>query len=123
MAEESWLACPPSTRYRLRRFARRNKAVIISVGFVAAALVLGMAASIWQAVRAMAAEREAETNFNQAQAELEEKISQHKRADGNFQLAMQALEKIYLRVAEEELPRHLDARQKQEFQKLLRDGL
>src|SRR5207253_726509 len=123
LADEAVQACPPSARYRLRKFARRNKAVIISAGLVAAALVLGTAVSIWQAVRARAAERESETNFNQAQAELEEKVSQHKRADGNFQLAMQALEKIYLRVAEEELPRHLDARQKQEFQKLLRDGL
>src|SRR5437660_392276 len=43
LADESVQACPPSARYRLRKFARRNKAVKTSAGLVAGTLVLGRA--------------------------------------------------------------------------------
>src|SRR5262249_36921123 len=36
------LACPPSAAYRFRKFARRNRAVLTTVGLVAVALVLGV---------------------------------------------------------------------------------
>jgi tetratricopeptide (TPR) repeat protein len=45
-------ACPPSASYRLRKFARRHKAVLFTTFFVTTALVLGTAVAIWQAVRA-----------------------------------------------------------------------
>ena len=45
-------ACPPSTTYRFRKFARRNKAVLFTTSFVAAALLLGTAVATWQAIRA-----------------------------------------------------------------------
>ena len=45
-------ACPPSVAYRLRKFARRNKGLIGTVGTVAAVLVLGTVVSAWQAIRA-----------------------------------------------------------------------
>jgi serine/threonine protein kinase/tetratricopeptide (TPR) repeat protein len=45
-------ACPPSASYRLRKFARRHKGVLFTTFFVTAALVLGTAVAIWQAVRA-----------------------------------------------------------------------
>ena len=46
------LACPPSAVYRFRKFARRNKAVMTTVGLVAATLVLGVIVSSWMAIRA-----------------------------------------------------------------------
>ena len=45
-------ACPPSPGYRFRKFARRNKALIATGGTVAAALMLGLAASTYGFVRA-----------------------------------------------------------------------
>ncbi len=51
-------ARPPSTAYRFQKAFRRNKLVFSAAAAVVAALVLGAAASTWQAVRARRAERE-----------------------------------------------------------------
>ena len=40
--------------YRFRKFARRNKAALATAALIAAALLLGTAVSLWQAVRANA---------------------------------------------------------------------
>ena len=45
-------AAAPSTSYRLRKFARRNKGQLAAVAAVALALITGTIASIWQAGRA-----------------------------------------------------------------------
>jgi tetratricopeptide (TPR) repeat protein len=42
----------PGTVYKLRKFARRNKPMFATIGCVMAALLVGVAASLWQAVRA-----------------------------------------------------------------------
>src|SRR5262249_16564010 len=52
-------ACPPSTAYRLRKFVRRNRAVLTMLAAVALTLVTGTSLSVWQAVRATAAKRTA----------------------------------------------------------------
>ena len=49
-------ACPPSVRYRLRKFARRNREVLVTGGIVAAVLVAATAVSTWQAIKARDAE-------------------------------------------------------------------
>jgi WD40 repeat protein len=55
-------ARPPSAWYRFRKLARRNKMALTTAALVAGSLLLGMAASAWQAVRATAAEHEAWLN-------------------------------------------------------------
>ncbi len=50
-------ACPPSAWYRFSKAARRNRAALVTTALVASALVLGMAVSTWQAIRASRAER------------------------------------------------------------------
>jgi serine/threonine protein kinase/WD40 repeat protein len=45
-------AGPPSTWYRLRKLARRNRATLTTAALVSLALVLGTVASVWQALRA-----------------------------------------------------------------------
>lgn len=52
-------ACPPSTGYRFRKFARRNKVAIVTVGLVAVSLLAGTMVSVWQARRAWYAEQDA----------------------------------------------------------------
>jgi serine/threonine protein kinase/tetratricopeptide (TPR) repeat protein len=52
LSNEPVRACPPSTTYRLRKFARRHRAVLCMTSFVAAALLVGTAAATWQAIRA-----------------------------------------------------------------------
>jgi len=56
LAEEPIEARPPSAWYRFRKMARRNKVALTTAVLVTAALVLGTAVSMWQAVRATAAE-------------------------------------------------------------------
>ena len=54
--DEPVQACPPSTAYRLRKFARRNKSILATAGVLGLALVLGTVVSMWQAIRATKAE-------------------------------------------------------------------
>jgi hypothetical protein len=61
LADESVQACPPSTWYRLRKFARRNRVVLTTAALVSAALVLGTGVSIWQSIRAAGAQKQAES--------------------------------------------------------------
>src|SRR5262249_53350641 len=49
-------ARPPSAWYRLRKAARRNRAALTVAGVVAAAVLVGTAAVVWQAQRARDAE-------------------------------------------------------------------
>lgn len=61
--DEPVQACPPSAGYRLRKFACRHKVVLVTSGLVAAALLLGTAVSVWQAVEATAAHHLANEQF------------------------------------------------------------
>lgn len=49
---EAVVACSPSAGYRLRKFARRNKAVLTIAGVITAALVFGLAGTTSQWLRA-----------------------------------------------------------------------
>jgi eukaryotic-like serine/threonine-protein kinase len=51
------LATPPSTAYRLRKFAKRNRGLLAAVCGVVAAVILGSAVSIYLAIKAHQAER------------------------------------------------------------------
>jgi WD40 repeat protein/serine/threonine protein kinase len=57
LSDEPVEACPPSAWYRLSKVARRHRVALVTLALVAAALVLGMALSTWEAVRATRAER------------------------------------------------------------------
>jgi tetratricopeptide (TPR) repeat protein len=58
LAGEPIVAAPPSTAYRLRKFTHRHRAGVVAAGFVAAALIVGFGAAMWQA-RIAARERDA----------------------------------------------------------------
>jgi serine/threonine protein kinase/tetratricopeptide (TPR) repeat protein len=88
LADEPVHAGPPSAAYRFRKFARRNKAALTTVALVAAALLLGMAVSIWQAVRAIAAEES-------ARLELAERKQQQQRAEVNLDVGRQAIDEAH----------------------------
>jgi eukaryotic-like serine/threonine-protein kinase len=53
--DEPVQACPPSTAYRFRKFASRNKAVLATTTLIAMTLLLGIAGTSWQAWRAASA--------------------------------------------------------------------
>ncbi|MFV2070403.1 MAG: protein kinase, partial [Pirellulales bacterium] len=56
-------ACPPSARYRLRKFARKHRVTLATTAAFAALLIVGVVISTWQAVRATHAQREAKDNL------------------------------------------------------------
>ncbi len=63
---EGVAAAPPSRAYRLRKFARRNRAGVLTASMVSAALVAGLGAALWQAGVAKAAETRAEAQAKKA---------------------------------------------------------
>ena len=78
--DEAVLACPPTARYRLLKFARRNKTAFATSAIVAAALILGTIVSTWQMIRASYAEIEAKDNAILAQSKASEAAQQAARA-------------------------------------------
>jgi WD40 repeat protein/serine/threonine protein kinase len=69
LKDEPIEARPPSPWYCFQKFARRHKVMLTTGVLVAAALVLGATLSVWQALRATAAEGRARHNEEVAQDE------------------------------------------------------
>ena len=82
LADEPVEACPPSTMYRMRKFARKNKTALIVAHVIVLLLVVGLAASAWQAVRATQAERQIKEERNRAQMALTQQVAD--RIDGEM---------------------------------------
>jgi serine/threonine protein kinase len=59
-------ACPPSTAYRLRKFARKHRKSVIAMVTIAAVLMLGIAGTTWGLFRAKQAEHVADTSKEEA---------------------------------------------------------
>jgi serine/threonine protein kinase/tetratricopeptide (TPR) repeat protein len=71
LADEPVEACPPSTGYRLRKFVRKHRAGLSTAAALGALLLLGVAVSTWQAVRAAHAEAAALDRLAETQAVLD----------------------------------------------------
>jgi serine/threonine protein kinase/tetratricopeptide (TPR) repeat protein len=80
-------ACPPSAWYRVRKFGRRNRAVLATAMVVAAALVAGTAVSTWQAIRATNAEGLARVRLAAEQKARGEADRRRQIAESNFRRA------------------------------------
>jgi len=94
---EAVQAVPPSTTYRLRKFARRNKRMLTTACVMVLALVLGAGVSVWQAIRATDAERLAEmrleiadTNYRTAEEQRQRAAASEREAKTNESLAKDA---------------------------------
>jgi tetratricopeptide (TPR) repeat protein len=81
LRHEAILARPPSTAYKLRKFAQRNRAAVLTVAVVVVALLGGTAIATWQAVRATLAERDARMQRDVAAAAAESEAAARDRAD------------------------------------------
>jgi len=49
LAGEAVTAAPPSTAYRMRKFVRRNRALVLGAAVVSSALIVGAITTLWQA--------------------------------------------------------------------------
>jgi serine/threonine protein kinase/Leucine-rich repeat (LRR) protein len=72
LANEIVTARPPTATYLLGKLVRRNKLAVTAGAAIAASLVIGIAASVWQAVRAEREAKRAKAAESQAVATLDE---------------------------------------------------
>ena len=87
LANEPVEACPPTQRYRIAKFVRRNRAGLAVVTSIGVALLAGSGASLYQAVRATNAEIAKTSALAQKGLALQQ--------------ARQAVDDMYTKVAEE----------------------
>src|SRR5262249_20340062 len=73
--DEPVQACPPSALYRLRKFARRNKAALAGAGLVLAASLVGTPVGVWHAARANRARLQADGNLKKAREAVDQLLT------------------------------------------------
>lgn len=89
LRDEPVVACPPSAAYRMRKFARRHKRLLMGVSILGISLLAGTMVASWQAIEAIQAR-------NAARQHLQ-------LADDNFWRAIDAVDQMLMRVGEEKL--------------------
>jgi tetratricopeptide (TPR) repeat protein len=117
LADEVVEARPPSTAYRLRKFARKNHTALTTAVALVLLLVAGITASTWLAVRATRAEAAAR-DAQQAEAERAEGerranaglaatnaelASEQTKVQARFDMAVKAIETFHTGVSEDML--------------------
>jgi eukaryotic-like serine/threonine-protein kinase len=90
--DEPVLACPPSWKYRLQKFARKHRASIGIAGILLSGLVIGLMLTTWQWRRALVAEQGAV----ESKLLLEQQV---RLADKRLALAEQTIDDMYTRFA------------------------
>jgi eukaryotic-like serine/threonine-protein kinase len=81
LADEPVEACPPSSRYRLSKFARKYKKALATAGALAVLLVAGVVMSTLLAVWATSAEHEANRQRESSDAAKQEALDAKYEAD------------------------------------------
>ncbi len=87
--DEPVLAVPPSPAYRLRKYMRKNRAMLTTTAAIVAILIGGIAVSTWQAIRATHAESVALAAQGDAESRRAEMERQKTRAEENERNAEQ----------------------------------
>jgi serine/threonine protein kinase/tetratricopeptide (TPR) repeat protein len=117
LADEVVEARPPSTAYRLRKFARKNRAALTTAVTLVLLLVAGITASTWLAVRAtraeaaardaQQAEAERAEGERRANADLADKnaalAEEQAKVQARFELAQKAIALFHTGVSEDAL--------------------
>jgi WD40 repeat protein len=111
-------ACPPSAAYRLRKFSRKHRAALITTAAFAALLLVGIAVSSWQAVRATMAEAHALEQTDSATRARDEEAKARQQAEEAGSEAREA------RAKEEQARKSAEADRDAKLRALIRaDGL
>ncbi|MGI8978125.1 MAG: protein kinase domain-containing protein [Pirellulaceae bacterium] len=94
LADESVEACPPSARYKLGKFARKNRKALVTAGAFLVLLGAATVVSTWQAFRATQAEAVAKASADQARlnAEEAERNARQASAEANAKVVALAAE-------------------------------
>jgi len=94
LGNEPVIARPPSAAYKLQKSFRRNKLAFATAGIVAAALLLGVMVSTWQAVRATKAEKLAKNRLAEVAAERDAKEEARKEAEAISKFLTQVFQSL-----------------------------
>jgi tetratricopeptide (TPR) repeat protein len=110
LADEPVLACPPSAWYRLRKFARRNRAALTTLVLVAAALLTAVVALVisnvsitWEKEEKSKALQEKSEALVAKDAALTDATASRQQAEANLTLILAALDEVYVTEAEKRL--------------------
>ena len=117
LGDEAVEACPPSTAYRLRKFARRNRALLITTAAFVLTLTAATATSFWQAHRANVARELADGRLvlanesrrataialSDRSVALGESERRREQAEANLQMAVEAVDRLLRRVGADQM--------------------
>jgi serine/threonine protein kinase/tetratricopeptide (TPR) repeat protein len=112
LQDEPVEACPPSAGYRLRKYARRHRATLVTAGALVLLLVLGVIASTWQALRATWAEAAALSERDAKEAARQDAVDKERRARDAAEAERIAKEKAMAAAAAEKKARDAEAEQR-----------
>ncbi len=90
--DEPVQAGPPSTLYRIQKFARRNRGLIATGSLFAATLLVGSVVGVWLAVEALNAR-------NKAEASLRRESVARNQTEESFRIARQSIEATTRKIA------------------------
>jgi serine/threonine protein kinase len=93
----------PSTLFRLRKFARRNRVPVIAGSLVFAALVIGVIGTTWGLFEAKRQETLAQEETRKKNAALEQEEAQRKLAEQRFAEKRQAMDQILEQFSDRQL--------------------
>lgn len=82
-------ACPPSTSYRLKKWARKNRAAITVACLFVALLTIGTTVSVWQAIRATRANADAQKFLAELKSETQQKTRLNSELKATLQVVKQ----------------------------------
>jgi serine/threonine protein kinase len=107
LKDEPVEARAPSAWYRFRKLARRNRASVTAAALVTAALVVGIVATTWQAVRATDAEETTKSALGKLQQEQPKTVAALQEARRAGQLALQSVRVLTNAVIKEQMARQV----------------
>jgi serine/threonine protein kinase len=118
LKDEPIRAKRPSFIHRSRKWARRHKTLVRAGWIFLLAAVVGLSLSTWLIWR----EKDRVEAAHESEAEQKRRAEEKRElAEVNVRVAIQVLDRIYLRVVEEGLPR--DPQREEEHHELLRNAL
>jgi serine/threonine protein kinase len=127
--DEAVLACPPSARYRFRKFVRRHRPQVIAAGLVLLVLLGGMVGTTWGLVRAERSQQVAEEKEKEALAEKATALAERDAKDQALAAerqaraqAMSALQALTDDIVENQMARatHLTEENKEFLRKIIK---
>jgi serine/threonine protein kinase/Flp pilus assembly protein TadD len=96
--DEPVQACPPSATYKLRKFARRHKGPMATAALLLACVMAGIVLLLVNNGRLAREQRRTQAQFERAQGEFA-------RADDNLDVALQALDEVYMKEVQTRISR------------------